>query len=112
MLQENSFSPFNYNCNKLIPKKKHKICVCQKKSCTFVSQRYYIKIYEKNTLSDIQLVVTSEHTFNPTIRTLAKRERILYGDSCLFTINHDCLTSIELFYRDYYGGGRYSFLAE
>ena len=63
-----------------------------------------LKFTKKNTLSDIQLVVTSEHTFNPTIRTVAKRERILYGDSCLFTINHDCLTSIELFYRDYYGG--------
>lgn len=45
-------------------------------------------------LSDITLIVSGEHTFNPIITP----HNIHYGDSCTFSINHDYLTHIELCY--------------
>ncbi len=45
-------------------------------------------------LSNINLVVSGKHIFNPIITPM----NIHYGDSCTFSINHDYLTHIELCY--------------
>ena len=43
-------------------------------------------------LSNINLIVSKEHTFNPIVTP----NKIHYDDSCTFSINHDYLTHIEL----------------
>lgn len=45
-------------------------------------------------LSDIKLIVRPIHTFNPILLP----QVVHYDDSCIFTINHDYLTNIQLCY--------------